>query len=311
MINHLKNHPTHVTQLVVDYPHFIGYSDACKLGAGGVWSSGTAQLAPLVWQYQWPQDVQDNLISASNPNGTVTINDLELAGIILNWLALEYSNINLHGCHIGTFCDNASAVSWAYKLRTSASIPAARLLRFLGIRIHARQASSMIPLNIAGTDNLMADIASRAFKAGKYFSAASNLTAYFNSNFPLKDEYWHECLIPKEITSRVISCLRMEPLPMASLIRLPKPGKNTGDTGNNMLPHAAFHFSSIQLQSPTLKKKSSLSLTLRGSGKELTVEEHKLKFKASRMLSRPSPRPSNWLENKVPSTKKRTSTKPT
>jgi hypothetical protein len=113
----------------------------------------------------------------------LTINDLELAGAILNWLAIELQPINLHHEHVGTFCDNTSAVAWAYKLHTSQSIIAGKLLRMLSLRIHQCKASSVTPVHIAGEDNDMADIISRAFKNGKFFHANSNLTNYFNDNF--------------------------------------------------------------------------------------------------------------------------------
>eukprot|EP00957_Ditylum_brightwellii_P040553 3069041-Ditylum_brightwellii.AAC.1 len=51
-------------------------------------------------------------------------------------------------------------------MHTSKSIPAARLLRTLGLRIHAVQASSLTPLSIPGNNNTMADISSCAFQIG-------------------------------------------------------------------------------------------------------------------------------------------------
>ena len=50
LITHLAAHPTHVSQLVQELPHCIGYSNACRLGAGGVLCSGQHQLFPVVWQ---------------------------------------------------------------------------------------------------------------------------------------------------------------------------------------------------------------------------------------------------------------------
>jgi hypothetical protein len=126
---------------------------------------------------EWPQDIRDNLITDTNLNGVLSINDLELAGYVLNWLTLEcQQNLSLKYKRIGAFCDNAS---------TSKSTVAGILLRMLGMRIHTRQASSIIPLHIAGDNNKMADVVSRAFKNGQYFEAASNLATFFNSNFPL------------------------------------------------------------------------------------------------------------------------------
>jgi hypothetical protein len=133
IIHHMKNNPISVKQLIADIPNFVGFSDACKLGAGGIWSPGTSPCPYVVWKLQWPLDIQNRLISENNINGDISINDLELAGIVLNFIALEIVMPTLQDKHIGTYCDNTSAVSWANKLRTSKSIPAARLLRLLGL----------------------------------------------------------------------------------------------------------------------------------------------------------------------------------
>ena len=104
-----------------------------------------------------------------NKTGKLTINDLELAGLVLGWLVLEGVCKDLVFKHIGMFCDNMSSVAWAHRGSTSTSLPAARLLRFLALRQRARQASSLLPLHIAGDNNQMADIPSRAFKNGEFF----------------------------------------------------------------------------------------------------------------------------------------------
>jgi hypothetical protein len=305
IIQFMKQHPTSVLQLVKNYPDYIGHSDACGLGCGGTWTSGLKPLKPFLWQYEWPQDVKDNLISEKNPEGKITINDMELAGLVLNWLALEcQKEAHLAFHHIGVFCDNTSAVSWANKLRTSKSRVAGRLLRMLGLRIHARQASSLLPVHIAGADNKMADIVSRAFKSGKFFMANTDLVHYFNTNFKLQQNAsWTEFQIPSALTSRVISCLRDEQLPMESLLKLPVIVRNTGVTGatihqcSNAVPSSLAH---LQLTSTTLSQ--DLPQT---SVRVCTVEDIKSEFRPSRTLSRPLTRPSNWPANKLPSTGRR------
>ena len=115
--------------------------------------------------------------------------------------------------NIGMFCDNTLAVAWAYKGSTSTSIAAARLLRFLALRQWARKELSLLPLHIAGENNAMADIPSRAFKNGEFFHAHAKLVNYFNTHFPLPQNLsWEEFKVPKKLTSRVISCLRGEQL---------------------------------------------------------------------------------------------------
>ncbi len=306
LIQQMKTHPTSVLQLAVDYPKYIGYSDACGLGCGGVWCSGTSPLDPILWRFEWPEDIKAQLITDDNPNGTLTINDLELAGLVINWLVLEcQGDLDLAFSHVGTFCDNTSAVAWAYKLRQSTSVIAGRLLRFLGLRIHKRKSSGLTPLHIAGEDNDMADIISRTFKTGKFFHASQNLLDYFNSNFPLpQKKSWREFQPPKKLLMRVISCLQDQPLPMAQLLRLPGIEQNTGPIGNGMLPTVGLTRSSKTKASPTSNKTPSSAALLQGCGRGLTVEELQSKFRPSRTRSRPSPRPSSWLDNKVPSTKK-------
>ena len=302
IIHYMCKNPTSVLQLIMEYPDFVGYSDACGIGAGGVWSSGLKYLQPLMWQFEWPEDIKNALITDHNPDGYLTINDLELAGYVLNWLALECQPIPLEFHHVGSFCDNTSAVAWAQKLCTSKSKSAGRLLRMLGMRIHKRRASSVTPLHIAGEDNDMADIVSRAFKNGKFFKAHKNLTDYFNTNFPLPQEQsWTEFTLPSKLVSRVISCLRGELLPLEQLLRLPGIESNTGHVGK-ALPQSADSTLSSKIQT-TLNGNSSSKALLHGSGQACSVGELKLKFLPSRARSRPSPRPLNWLENKAPCTK--------
>ena len=110
---------------------------------------------------------------------------MELAVMVLGWMVLEYVWHKLFLYHVGFFCDNTSAVAWAYKGITSTSLLTGRLLRLLSIRKQYRQTSLLVPQHIAGNDNNMADITSRYFKQGGFFYAQSDLENYFNLHFPL------------------------------------------------------------------------------------------------------------------------------
>ena len=76
--------PIRCKQLIPGTPHYFGYTDACKHGAGGIWLSGTASLHPIVWRYKWPPEVVQQY-----EQGLITINDLEMAGLLLHYLLLE------------------------------------------------------------------------------------------------------------------------------------------------------------------------------------------------------------------------------
>jgi hypothetical protein len=62
MIHFMTKNPTSVLQLIVDYPHYIGYSDSCGLGTGGIWSSGVAHMDPILWHLEWPEDIKKNAL---------------------------------------------------------------------------------------------------------------------------------------------------------------------------------------------------------------------------------------------------------
>ena len=302
LVNSFKTTPTPIELLLADWPNYINYTDACGIGAGGVATPGLNSILHTVWQLEWPEDIKEMM-----RKHIITINDLELAAMVLGWLVLEYLCSSLEFCHIGMFCDNTSAVSWATKMRTSKSIPAARLLRFLALRQRTRQTSSLLPLYIVGDDNEMADVPSRAFNDGKFAEVQKSLTNYFNAHFPLpQNGSWTEFKVPESISSPVISCLRGEQLPMEQLTRLKKIGKNTGAIGPNIAPLSKSTHSCKKLQN--WNKSFSQQDLQPGSGQALTVSEIKSKFKASRKRSQPSARPLNWQENKVRCTKRQMNT---
>ena len=84
----------------------------------------------------------------------------------------------------------------------------------------------------------MADIISRSFKMGKIFAASNDIIAYFNTRFLLmQNESWHKCQVTINLLSCVTACLRGKLLPMASLLRQTRIGRNTGSIGKYMLPH--------------------------------------------------------------------------
>ena len=307
-IQYLSSHPTSVFQLIQQPPAFIAYTDACRLGAGGVWCSGTHSITPFLWQVAWPQDIRASLVTTENPTGAITINDLELAGILLGLLALESRGIDLTYRHVASFCDNSSAVSWSYKMRNSKSVIAGHLLRYIGLRIHSAKASSIIPIHIAGEENIMADVISRAFKHGAYFTASQNLPSYFDTHFPLaQNASWTECPLHQNQISCVIRCLRGERLPMASLLRRQKNVRSTGATGATMQPLPTLTPTSTRTQSLPLNAISSQAHLLQGSGLASTGEVTRSKLAGSRTPSRQYPRPSSWLDNPVSSTAQTTS----
>ena len=302
IIKYMGRYTTQVRQLVNSLPQYIGYSYSCGIGTGGVWTSGLNKIGPIMWKEEWPQKINDLL-----NEGTLTIKDLKLTGLVLNWLALECLTSKLSNTHAALFCDNNLAVGWAFKLISGSSLASIRLLRFLGMHIHATQASHLTPIIIAGKENDMADVVSRDFQKGKFFAAKKNLTAYFETHFtPPQGHSWTEFTLPTKWTQQVMSCMIGKRLTMGSLLRLPGIRKNTGRHVNAMPPHGTSTPSSKAVTSLT----SSLSshIFLHGSGKVNTERAFKSRFQQLLRRYRPSPRLSTWLENPVPSKRRKKTT---
>jgi hypothetical protein len=69
----IATRPTHVRELVPGLPsyRYIGYSDACNAGAGGVWISGAKNVRPTVWRVRWPESISSQVKTPSNPTGKI------------------------------------------------------------------------------------------------------------------------------------------------------------------------------------------------------------------------------------------------
>jgi hypothetical protein len=309
ILRRIASRPTSVLELHPGPPAFLGYVDASGFGAGGVWISGTEHIPPTVWRMPFPPDVESRLVSHSNPKGDITNSDLEMAGVLLQWLVLEQiAPASLEHKHIGIFSDNTPTVAWATRLHSSKSKVAGHLLRALAIRQHAHRASPLLTISIAGEDNNMADVASRSFRHNTFLTSNSTFSQTFTSLFPLPQQHcWKECHLAEKLCSRVISCLRGEPLRMASWLQIPKREKNTGVTGSNTARLSTSTPTSQTVHPPSKSSYSQLSLL--GSGQGTTAKERQSKFNQSKMRLLPSQRQLNWVDNRPQSTRQRRHTR--
>ena len=303
LLHRISSRPTHVLELTYKEPTFVGYVDACKFGAGGVWFSGTSTLSPTVWRVVFPKSIIVNLVSQSNPHGTITNSDLEMAGLLMHWLVLEC--IAPHSlCHttVGMFSDNTPTVAWTTKLCTSSSTIASYLLRALATRLHVKHANALTT-HEAGVTNTMADVTSRSSRLKAYTNTTSPFLAIFSQQFPLTPQHqcWTEYHLPPKWHSLVMCCLHGKPLDLARWIALPSEGKNTGKTGQPTVDAGGSLPTSTKY--PSSNAISSSRHSLLGSGLATTAAERASKLAASRKRSVPSPRPANWLDSKAQSTK--------
>ena len=82
----LAQRPTCMAEIVPTHPLYAGCCDASRAGMGGVWLPSPdpyyPQHPPYVWQAPFSPQIQRALITTTNPSGTITNSDLELAGTI-------------------------------------------------------------------------------------------------------------------------------------------------------------------------------------------------------------------------------------
>jgi hypothetical protein len=78
--------PTRWQELVSGWPDYIGIVDASGQGVGGVVVGELSDCTPVVFRWEWPANIKNNIVSSSNPTGGLTNSDLEMAGLLMLWL---------------------------------------------------------------------------------------------------------------------------------------------------------------------------------------------------------------------------------
>ena len=212
----LSTRPTHVRELVIRMPHYVGYHDAAAEGAGGVWFSLVHEMPPFVWRLAFPIDIATDVVSLERPHGKVSNSDLELAAEVLAIGILLAKAPFTKWEPLGTLCDNTPTVSWIEKMASKSLSPTAgRLLRGLAFMLHHYHAGRVTTVHVPGQDNIMADIASRPSKAHALFRCATptlsdpDFLSAFNRMFPLPQQaQWSFAMVPLWLKSNVFETLR-------------------------------------------------------------------------------------------------------
>ena len=234
MHKNITSRPTRIAEVVPLSASAIGDHDASGEGAGGVWfpheslhpRQPPAQLpphAPLLWRFRWPSDIINSLVTDSNPNGTITNSDLELAGGLLHLEAL-CQHFDVRERTVLSRTDNLATLFWQRKGSATTANAPAHLLRLFGI--HQRY-HRYVPRHdyISGASNPMADDASRLFHLSD-----TNFLSHFNSTFSQVPSFHYAHLLP-QVTSSVISALRRKTSKAESLLVEPPPPTLIGKSG--------------------------------------------------------------------------------
>lgn len=302
MFTVMSHRPIKCCRLVPGMPGYIGFLDACKYGAGGIWLSGSRTLRPIVWRIQWPPNIVQRFA-----DGHLTINDLEMAGLLLQYLLLEQL-VDMEDLHTAAWCDNTSAVSWTAKMSSSSSTIGQQLTRALALRMCANRSSHLAPLSIAGADNDLADLASRSFKHtgvhGNYNLSDPDFLTKFNADFPLQqDASWLMLRLHNKVSSLVFTVLQGKTPPTGSWLRLKKSGCDIGLTGPTSAGPSTITWTPFSQALQSKHKLQSLQLSLATSAKGMQEEDIKSELARFRTRFAPSGRPLNWTSEPTPPTK--------
>ena len=230
IVDNLSMHPTCITELVPLLPLALSHHDALGMGAGGVWfpaqqivPCGLLSCPPLLWHYQSPSSISSHLITDKNPQGTISISDLELAGGLLH-LDVLCRHYDAHECTIHSKMDNLATLFWQHKGSTTSDKVPPHLLQLLAIHQHLHQ---YVPHHdyVPGGSNPLADDASCLFHLTN-----SQFLTHFNTSNPQPHSF-HYAMPTPSLVSAVTSALLKKPYNVASLRDETPAPTPTGDPG--------------------------------------------------------------------------------
>jgi hypothetical protein len=247
----LRHRPTRLQELVPTAPAYVGASDACQHGMGGVWFSTTDPTQPpVLWRQPFPLQVREALVTADNPRGTVSISDLELTALLAHKDVLA-SHDDIRERTIWMATDNRAALAWSDKGSATSIAARAYLLRHNAL--HQRQHRYVAVHNhIAGFANSMADDASRLWSLND-----SDLLTHFETQYPQVSP-WQLLQLAPSMNSALIGALFKRRHGSASVPNASSPPQPPGPPGPLSAP--ACPLTSIAcLRTPSLYSKSSLA----------------------------------------------------
>jgi hypothetical protein len=157
--------PAPLATVVPTHPTILAATDASKAGMGGFWVTAPSPTHPsgeyYLWRHAFSDTIKQALITADNPSGTVTINDLELMALITGAVLAAKTTTQPHPTILHA-ADNTAAIAWSSRGSTTSISAPAFLLHHFG---QLRQANpfTFYPVYTPGSSNTIADCCSRSF----------------------------------------------------------------------------------------------------------------------------------------------------
>lgn len=245
LANTLAARPTRLRELIpTSTASAVGACDACKRGMGGVWFRRHG--APIVWRAAFPPHIQAALITHDTPHGSISVSDLELAGIIAHKDILATTAVTAEHT-IWLAGDNRASIVWARKGSATAVTARAYLLRLNAL--HQRRHRYVAQHDyIAGPVNAMADDASR-----RWDLTDNDLLTHFSRSYPQTTSWTLHHLSPAMHLALIGALSRRRCLPANLRIASPPPPP-PGGCGNSSVPRWGSY--PISATSPATKSLS-------------------------------------------------------
>jgi hypothetical protein len=164
LLNSMTSLPIPIATLVPRAPHYWAATDASSQGLGGFWFPTTLVTdgQPVAWRLALSPNIKARLLSSHNPTGDITINDLELAAVILGHSTQMSSVPPYPSTHTCIATDNTTAQAWLHNGSPTTTGPPAFLLRQLASDCRT-WGCSLYPIYAPGATNTVADFLSRSF----------------------------------------------------------------------------------------------------------------------------------------------------
>ena len=254
-----------------------------------------------VFRLGWPDDIRRMLVTESNPGGTLSISDFEMAGMLVLFLVMEAVCSLGAGMHVLLYSNNQPTVPWSARLTSKSSDVAGQLIRALALRMKQKRVSPMTPMHVRGVENPLADVPSRSFwgKPEWHCRINAELQLLFDNSFPLPNK--NSCSVfslSREISTKVFSVLQTKATSADVWRRLPSTGKLVGGTGGPLcslwdwtLTCGAQH--SLKQQGPSQGSQEPQDVAI-------MVAERKCAVARFQARSRPLARRSPWCSEKTP-----------
>ncbi len=194
-------------------------------------------LPPTVFQFQWPSDISQDLVSFNNPKGKINNSNLKMAGLLLLWLCIESIVPDIAHKHIALFSNNSPTFSWVDRMALQKSCIAAQLVCALALRLNIKETCPLTPIHIPWCGKCPHGHTVKLVwqRDGIGMQNQQQFTNPFQSKFSLPNQVsWTVFQFDIGMTTRVISALRMKGITLAEWQQLPRIGKHIGKTGPDM-----------------------------------------------------------------------------